>query len=60
MYEKFLELSEEKQLRILNAAMEIFAKHEYKRAVTDEIAAKAGVSKGLLVYYFKNKKSLYM
>lgn len=59
MNEKFLELSKEKQMRIINAAMEVFGTNEYKHAVTDDIARKAGISKGLLFYYFKNKKSLY-
>lgn len=59
MNNKFFELPEDKQLRIINAAMEIFAQYEYKRASTDDIAAKAGVSKGLLFYYFHNKKDLY-
>ena len=56
MNEKFYELPEEKQLSVLNAAMEVFAEYEYKKASTDLIAAKAGVSKGLLFYYFHNKK----
>ena len=60
MNEKFYELPEEKQLSVLNAAMEVFAEYEYKKASTDLIAAKAGVSKGLLFYYFHNKKSLYL
>ncbi len=58
--EAFYELSKEKQMAIYNAAMEVFGKYEYKRASTDLIAAKAGVSKGLLFYYFHNKKTLYM
>lgn len=60
MNEQFLKLPEEKQQRIINAALEIFGKNEYKRASTDDIAAKAGISKGLLFYYFHNKKSLYL
>lgn len=60
MNEKFFELSKEKQRRIINASMEVFGKNEYKRAITDDIAAKAGISKGLLFYYFKNKKALYL
>lgn len=59
MNERFKELPEEKQLAIFNAAMEVFGKYEYKRASTDLIASKAGVSKGLLFYYFHNKKELY-
>ena len=60
MNEKFFALPEEKQERIINAAMEVFGKNEYKRASTDLIAVKAGISKGFLFYYFHNKKELYM
>jgi len=47
-------------MHIINAALEVFSQNEYKRAVTADIAAKAGISKGLLFYYFHNKKALYM
>ncbi|NBH84442.1 TetR/AcrR family transcriptional regulator [bacterium C-53] len=60
MNEAFYELSEEKQQAIYNASMEVFGDYEYKRASTDLIASKAGVSKGLLFYYFHNKKALYL
>lgn len=60
MNEQFYELPKEKQSRIINAGLEVFAANDYKRAVTDDIAAKAGISKGLLFYYFHNKKSFYM
>lgn len=60
MNDKFLELPEEKRLRIINAGFEVFSRSPYKRASTDDIAAKAGISKGLLFYYFQNKKSLYL
>ncbi len=60
MSERFKELPEEKQISILEAAMQVFAKYEYKKASTDLIASKAGVSKGLLFYYFHNKKELYL
>ncbi len=60
MSERFKELPEEKQLSIMRAATEVFAKYEYKKASTDLIASKAGVSKGLLFYYFHNKKDLYL
>jgi AcrR family transcriptional regulator len=59
MNKKFFELPLEKQQRILNATMEVFSKNDYKRAITDDIAALAGISKGLLFYYFHNKKALY-
>jgi AcrR family transcriptional regulator len=59
MNEKFFELAEEKDHHIINGALEVFAKHDYKLAITDDIATKAGISKGLLFYYFHNKKALY-
>lgn len=49
-------LSSEKELAIVNASLEVFSQSEYKHAATDEIAHKAGISKGLLFYYFKNKE----
>lgn len=60
MNKKFYEIPEEKQRRIVNAGLEVFGTNEYKRAVCDEIAAKAGISKGLLFYYFHNKHEFYM
>lgn len=60
MNEAFFGLPEEKRQAIINAALEVFSQNEYKRASTDDIAAKAGISKGLLFYYFHNKKSLYL
>ena len=60
MNERFFELTEEKQLRIINAGFEVFAQNEYKRASTDEIGRLSDISKGLLFYYFHNKKSFYL
>ncbi len=59
MNNKFFELREEKQLAIINAGFEVFGSNEYKRASTDDIAAKAGISKGLLFFYFHDKLSFY-
>lgn len=60
MNEAFFNLPQEKQTRIINAGIEVFAKNEYKRASTEEIAYIAGISKGLLFHYFNNKKSFYI
>ncbi len=60
MNERFFELPEEKRFRIINAGFEVFAQNDYKRASTDEIARKGGISKGLLFYYFHNKRALYL
>lgn len=60
MSDRFRDLPEEKNRVILSAAMEVFAKYDYKKASTDLIATKAGISKGSLFYYFRNKKELYL
>jgi len=60
MFSKFLNLQQEKQERILHAAMKEFAQNGFEKASTNEIIKEADISKGLLFYYFKNKKSLYL
>lgn len=57
--EKFASLSQEKQMEIINAGLECFGQYGYKKANTEQIALKAGISKGLLFYYFRNKKTFY-
>ncbi|TAN67924.1 TetR/AcrR family transcriptional regulator [Paraclostridium sordellii 8483] len=56
----FENLSEEKKLRIINSAIEEFANKGYKRATVDNIVSKAGISKGSIFQYFKNKERLYL
>lgn len=56
MNEKFFELSQERQNQIINGALKIFSKSSYYQTSTLEIAKEAGISKGLLFHYFKNKK----
>jgi len=60
MFSKFLNLSKEKQERILNASIKEFAQNGFVKASTNEIIKNAGISKGLLFHYFKNKKTLYL
>lgn len=60
MFSKFLSLNPEKQERILNAALKEFSLKGYEKASTNEIVKEAGISKGLLFHYFKNKKELYL
>ena len=57
---EFKDLPKARRQKIMDAAMEEFAAHDYRGANTETIAAKGGISKGLLFYYFKNKKSLYL
>jgi AcrR family transcriptional regulator len=60
MFSRFLALDDEKRDRIINAAIKEFAQRGYKDASTNEIVKEAGISKGLLFHYFKNKKSLFL
>lgn len=60
MFSKFLNLITEKQQRIINAAMKEFVQKGYEKASTNEIIKEAGISKGLLFHYFKNKKQLFL
>lgn len=59
MNEKFFDLKKEKQDRMINASLKMFAENGYKRASTDDIVREAGISKGLLFHYFGSKAGLY-
>ncbi|MFD1037748.1 TetR/AcrR family transcriptional regulator [Virgibacillus byunsanensis] len=56
---KFENLGFDKQQRILNAALKEFAGNDYDQASTNQIVKEAEIGKGMLFYYFKNKKELY-
>ena len=49
---------EKKEQRILAAARKLLTVHGSNKATVKEIAAEAGVSRGLLHYYFKDKEEL--
>ena len=59
MNDKFFDLKKEKQDRMINAALKVFAINGYKHASTDDIVAEASISKGLLFHYFGSKLGLY-
>ena len=59
MNAKFFDLKKEKQDRMINAAIKIFALNGYRHASTDEIVREAAISKGLLFHYFENKLGGY-
>lgn len=59
MNDKFFDLKKEKQDRMINASLKVFAENGYKRASTDDIVKEAGISKGLLFHYFETKLGLY-
>jgi AcrR family transcriptional regulator len=45
---------------IAEAATEVFAKSGYQNATLDEIARRAGMSKGTIYLYYKNKDDLFV
>lgn len=59
MNEKFFDLKKEKQDRMINAGLHIFALNGYRHASTDEIVQEAKISKGLLFHYFGSKAGYY-
>jgi len=49
---------ERRHLRILDAAEELFALHGFAKTTVDEIAKRAGVSKGLVYDHYDSKEEL--
>jgi TetR/AcrR family transcriptional regulator len=47
------------ETKILDAAEHVFAKYGFRGATTAMIAAKAGVTKPNIYYYYRNKEALY-
>ncbi len=56
--EQFEEMREERKARIMNVALEHFAKEGYHKTTISHIARHAGMSKGLMYNYFTSKESL--
>ncbi len=59
MNSKFFDIKKEKQDRIINSALKIFAMQGYRHGSTDDIVKEAAISKGLLFHYFGSKVGLY-
>jgi TetR/AcrR family transcriptional regulator, fatty acid metabolism regulator protein len=45
--------------RILDAALSVFSKRGYREAVVDDIASKAGTSKGGVYFHFPGKQAIF-
>ncbi len=56
---RFKRRKEERPAEITQAALETFAEHGYAATRVDDVAKRAGVSKGLLYLYFKTKEELF-
>lgn len=59
MNAKFFDLKKDKQDKMINAALKVFALKGYRHASTDDIVKEAGISKGLLFHYFGSKVGVY-
>lgn len=57
---RFEGLDPERREAIVGASLEVFSEDDYAHASTAEIARRAGVSKSLLFFYFRNKRELYV
>ena len=58
-FDTFLRLDQEKQQRIIKAALEEFGTKGFKAASTNAIAEAAHIGKGMLFYYFGSKEELF-
>ncbi|MEP5518461.1 MAG: TetR family transcriptional regulator C-terminal domain-containing protein [Bauldia litoralis] len=48
------------EVRILDAALEVFSTYGYRGATVDQIAERAGMTKPNLLYYFRRKPDIYL
>ncbi len=51
---------EDKEKRILESAHNFFFRYGYKKTSLDEVAEDAGIGKGTIYNYFKNKEDLFI
>jgi len=54
-----VDTNNEMVIKIITNAYEVFALNDYKKASTNMIVKKAGVSRGILYHYFKDKEDLF-
>lgn len=59
-HDKFDALPPQRKQAVIEAALDAFGARGYAHASTADIAQCACISKGLLFYYFKNKRELYL
>jgi AcrR family transcriptional regulator len=53
-------IEETRRELIVESALRLILKNGYDRTTLDHVAAQAGVSKGLISYYFPNKDALFL
>lgn len=54
-----IDINNEKVCKIVNAAFEVFSKNDLEKASTNSVVKLAGISRGLLYHYFKDKQDLF-
>jgi len=54
-----IDTSNEMVKKIIKTSFEVFALNDYKKASTNMIVQKAGISRGILYHYFKDKEELF-
>lgn len=52
------DVSEERRAHIIESAIQVFARQGFANARMDDVATEAGLSKGLLYWYFKSKEEI--
>ncbi|MCL2600278.1 MAG: TetR/AcrR family transcriptional regulator [Treponema sp.] len=58
--ENFFRIRAEKQDHIIKAAFMVFGRQGYRKASVADVAKEAGITKGMITYYFGSKKNLYL
>lgn len=58
--DRFDDLEPSRREAVFNAALRAFGRDGYRRAMTEDIAREAGMSRGLLFFYFHSKRDLYL
>ncbi len=53
------DIREQRRVQILDAALTVYIEKGYNGGDMDDVAAEAGLAKGLVYYYFKSKKELF-
>lgn len=54
-----LDITNEKVQRIIKVSFEVFGQNDIEKASTNMIVKRAGISRGLLYHYFKDKQELF-
>ena len=47
------------RMRILDGALDVFARKGYHRAIVDDIVRASGTSKGAVYHHFPNKEAVF-